>query len=314
MMSAVIVLAVIVSIFMGISIGASSVPPAFGPVRSSGFSGVLQASLIAGIAAALGAFIQGGSVTKTVGSGIVSGGITELQAFLILFIGSALVIVSVVTSYPMPTAFTVVGAVIGSAYSFGNSVNFMGVSRVVGYWISIPFLAVAIGFVIAKIIRRYIDREKNRRAIELLTFLIGLFVAFTAGANSVGLAVGPLQGFGFSNSFLLGLGAFSILAGALILSPKIVEAVSFEYSNVGPRRSIAGLGTAAILAQIGVLFGIPISFNEAIIAAIIGSGMVEGSSNIGKRKMVFTVVAWISAFLLSIILTYGLSELLFALF
>ena len=308
------ILAVIVAIFMGVSIGGSSVPPAFGPVRSSGFSGVLQASLIAGIAAAVGAFVQGGSVTKTVGSGIVSGGITELQAFSILFIGSALVIASVVTSYPMPTAFTVVGAVVGSAYSFGNSVNYMGISRVVGYWIAIPFLAVAIGFVLAKVIRKYVDREKNRKTIEIMTFVMGLFVAFTAGANSVGLAVGPLQGFGFGNSFLLGLGAVSILAGALILSPKIVEAVSFEYSNVGPRRSIAGLGTAAILAQIGVLFGIPISFNEAIISAIIGSGMVEGSSNIGKRKMVFTVGAWISAFLLSIMLTFGLSELLLIIF
>ncbi|MGM0510395.1 MAG: inorganic phosphate transporter, partial [Thermoplasmatota archaeon] len=72
----------------------------------------------------------------------------------------------------------------------------------------------------------------------------------------------------------------------------------------------AALGTAAILAQIGIFFGIPISFNEAIIAAIIGSGLVVGKSNIGKKKIGFTTVAWIGAFFLAIGVTYLLGNVL----
>ncbi len=308
MITIIILLAVGASIFMGISIGASSVPPAFGPVRSSGASGILKSALIAGIAASLGAIIQGRSVTNTVGSGIVFGEIQELQAFSILLVASVLVIGSVVSKYPMPTAFTVVGAVVGSAFSFGNPVQWGSLQRIVLYWLAIPFLAVGIGYTLSKLLRKYVDKKRSKKKIRYLTLTMGLLVAYTSGANSVGLAVGPLKSLDFSIIILLILGSVSILIGAWVFSPKIIDAVSFEYSNVGPRRSAAALGTAALLAQVGILLGIPISFSEAIIASVIGSGLVVGKSNIGKRKMTVTTGAWIGAFFLSALLTYLLGN------
>ncbi|MFO7991301.1 MAG: anion permease [Thermoplasmata archaeon] len=298
------------AVFTSISIGASSVPPAFGPVTSSGSSGVLESALLAGIAAAVGAIVQGGSVTNTIGTGIITGDITTLQAFAILLIASILVIASVITKYPMPTAFTVVGAVIGSALSFGNGLRWGSIQKVLGYWVLIPFLAIGIGYMISKALRYFLPKEGSKKPIRHLTLLMGLFVAYNAGANSVGLAVGPLKSLNYSIVILLLMGGVSILIGAWIFSPKIIDAVSFEYSNIGPRRSVAALGTAAILAQIGILLGIPISFNEAIIAAIIGSGLVVGKSNVSRKKITFTTVAWIGAFFLAIGLTYLLGNAL----
>ncbi|MFW5928471.1 MAG: anion permease [Thermoplasmatota archaeon] len=314
MFELIIVLAFVAATFTGISIGASSVPPAFGPVTSSGTSGILKSALVAGIAASVGAVLQGGSVTNTIGSGIMFGEITDLQAFTILLIASILVIASVITKYPMPTAFTVVGAVIGSAFSFGNDLHYNSILKVAGYWILIPFLAIGISYAISKLLRHYLSKKKSKKPIRYLTFSMGLFVAYNAGANSVGLAVGPLQGLGYSMLTLLLLGGASILIGAWVFSPKIIDAVSFEYSNVGPRRSASALGTAALLAQIGILFGIPISFNEAIIASVIGSGLVVGKSNISKKKIGFTTFAWFFAFFLSIGLTFLLGEALQYLF
>jgi len=310
MLEILVMLTLVAAVFTSISIGASSVPPAFGPVTSSGSSGILQSALIAGVAAAVGAVVQGGSVTDTIGTGMMTGEIQNLQAFTILIVASVLVIASVITKYPMPTAFTVVGAVLGSALSFGNAFKWASIQRVVGYWLLIPFLAMGIGFGLSKILRRYLSKEKSKKPIRHLTFLMGLFVAYNAGANSVGLAVGPLSGLGLSTVILLVVGGISILLGAWIFSPKIIDAVSFEYSNVGPRRSIAALGTAAILAQIGILFGIPISFNQAIIASVIGSGLVVGGSNVGKKKIAFTTGAWVSAFFLAIGLTFLLGNVL----
>ncbi|MFW6064696.1 MAG: hypothetical protein ACOC8Y_03870 [Candidatus Natronoplasma sp.] len=45
---------------MGIFIGSSAVPSAFGPVTSSGSIGILKSALLAGIVACLGAVIQDG--------------------------------------------------------------------------------------------------------------------------------------------------------------------------------------------------------------------------------------------------------------
>lgn len=297
------------SIFMGISIGASTVASAFGPVNSARSANVLRAALLAGLFAFLGAVTQGQNVTETVGSGIIGGEIQTVQAALILFIAAALVIISVLGDYPMPTAFTVVGAVIGSGLAFGNPLQMQGISKILGYWLLIPFLSVGISYLIAKLLRKYISKEDSEREIRFLLLLTGSYVAYSAGASAVGLAVGPLTGLIDSTGALLLMGGLAILMGAWLYSPRIIRSISFDYSNIGPRRSIAALGTAAILAQIGILFGIPISFNEAVIASVIGSGLVEGKSNVDKRKISITSAAWFGAFILAIVLGFGLSRL-----
>lgn len=298
-----IVLAIVSAIFMGISIGASTVAAAFGPVNSARSANVLRSALLAGIFAFAGAIIQGGNVTETVGSGIVMGEIQVLQAASILSIAAALVIISVLGDYPMPTAFTVIGAVIGSGIGFGNGVIWSSVGRILGYWLIIPFLSVGLGYGISKLLRNYISKEKSERKIKLALLATGCYVSYSAGASAVGLAVGPLGSLGYDTITLLFMGGLSILIGTWMYSPRIIRAISFDYSNIGPRRSIAALGTAAILAQIGIYFGIPISFNEAVIASVIGSGLVEGRSNIDKKKIGYTVAGWFGAFFLSVILS-----------
>jgi len=296
--------AILASVFMGISIGASTVAAAFGPVNSARSANILRSALLAGFFALLGALTQGAKVTETVGSGIINGEIQTIQAALILFVAAALVIISVMGDYPMPTAFTVIGAVIGSGLAFGNTLNMPGIIKIIGYWLLIPFLSVALSFLIAKLLRKYVSKEDSERKIKILLLFTGSYVAYSAGESAVGLAVGPLTNLIQNTSALLYLGGISILMGAWMYSPRIIRAISFDYSNIGPRRSIAALGTAAILAQIGIYYGIPISFNEAVIASVIGSGLVEGKQNMEAKKIGKTALAWVAAFFLATILTY----------
>ncbi len=309
MSEAVTVLAVVSSVFMGISIGASTVASAFGPVNSARSANVLRSALLAGLFALLGSVIQGGKVTSTVGSGIVSGGLLDIQAASILLVAAVLVIVSVLLDYPMPTAFTVIGAVVGSGLGFGNGVMWGSLGNIVSYWIIIPPLAVLISFLLAKSLRSTLSKESSEKKIRYALLLAGAYVSYTAGANSVGLAVGPMSGIIESTSALLLMGGISILIGAWIYSPRIIRAISFDYSNIGPRRSFAALTTAAVLAQVGIFYGIPISFNEAIIAAVIGSGLVEGTSNTDSTKIARTAAAWTGAFLLAGGITFAIGVL-----
>lgn len=302
-------LALLASAFMGIAIGASSVAPAFGPVNSSGSANVFRSALLAGIFALIGSVVQGGNVTETVGSSLLIGELSIVQAVAILFVGSALVIFSVLTDYPMPTAFTVIGAVVGSAYGFSQSIAMPVLQKVVAYWLAVPFAAVLLGYIAARLLQRFLPEEGAERPIRILLLVSGCYVAYTAGAGSVGLAVGPLTSMDLPMFYLLIMGGMSILAGAWLYSPRIIRAVSVDYSNIGPRRSIAALGTSAILAQIGIFFGVPISFNEAIVASVIGSGLVEGRSNMNKRKIIFTIGAWVGAFFLAAALAFAIGKI-----
>ncbi len=303
-------LAFAAAIFMGISIGASSIAPAFGPVNSSGAENILRAALLGGIFALIGSVVQGRNVTETIGSGILIGEITLLQGTIILFIGAALVIISVLTDYPMPTAFTVTGAVIGSAVGFGDALNYDTIAMIIGYWVMVPIVALFMSYGIAVALRHLIPKEGSERFIQALLLVSGAYMAYTTGAGSVGLAVGPLQSMDLELNVVLIIGGLAIMAGSWMYSPRIIKAVSRDYTNLGPRRSIAALGTAAVLAQVGIQMGAPISANLAIIASVIGSGMVEGKSNMERGKILFTAVAWVGAFFLSIALTAGIGLLI----
>lgn len=198
------------SVFMGISIGASTVASAFGPVNSARSANILRSALLAGFFAFLGAITQGQNVTSTVGSGIIGGQIQTSQAALILFVAAGLVIMSVLADYPMPTAFTVIGAVIGSGIAFGNPILFSGVGKILAYWIAIPFLSVGLSYGIAKLLRKYISKEDSERELRILLLLTGSYVAYSAGASAVGLAVGPLTGLIPSTSALLLMGGLAL--------------------------------------------------------------------------------------------------------
>ncbi len=302
-MELIFIFALVASVFMGISIGASSVAPSYAPANSAGKFNVMQLALLSGIFAFLGSVLQGQNVADTVGSSLLIGDIGVLQGAVILTIGAGLVIVSVLTDYPMPTAFTIIGAVVGSAIGFGNAVNWMEFAMIIGFWVGTPIFSLVVAYLLAKLMRAYIPREGSEKIINYLLLISGSYVAYTAGAASVGLAVGPLQSTGIGITPLLFLGGFSILMGSWMISPRIIKAVAYDYSNVGPRRSVAALATSGILAQIGIQIGAPVSFNLAIVAAVIGSGLVEGTDNKSDDKIHRTVLAWIGAFLLSIILT-----------
>ncbi len=297
------------SAFMSIAVGASAIASAFGPVASSGSTNIMRSALLAGIAALFGAVLQGRKVTETIGGDILIGSMGVIQALIILTIASTLVIASVLTDYPMPTAFTVVGAVIGSGLGVG--VRWSTVKTIVGFWILVPFLGVGIGYGLYFVIRYLVPKEENKKRIQTMTLLLGLLLAFTAGANSVGKAIGPLMGLNLNVTYLLIMGGVAMMFGSWLLSPRVINAISFDYSSIGPRRSMVALGTAALLSQVGTFLGVPISFAQAIIAAVIGSGLAVKGAEVGIKKIVFTAGAWTSAFLVAMGLAYGASLLFY---
>jgi phosphate/sulfate permease len=143
-------------------------------------------------------------------------------------------------------------------------------------------------------------------------FLIGLgaVVAFSSGGIQVGLATGPLEplfdSLGTPGFLLLLLGSIGILLGAWMGSPRLLQAVSREYSQLGVRRSIAALVPGFIIAQVAIALAIPISFNNIIISSVIGSGLVVGSAGVSGRKIGVTVAAWLVTLVASAGVAFGL--------
>ncbi|MFC7215050.1 anion permease [Saliphagus sp. GCM10025334] len=168
----------------------------------------------------------------------------------------------------------------------------------------------ALGF---QFIRRKVVASVER-GIRSFLLVLGAIVAFSSGGSQVGLATGPLEALygtelGLPSVVLLVIGASGILAGAWMGAPRLLQATSREYAQLGVRRSIAALVPGFVIAQAAIALGIPISFNNIIISGVIGGGLAAGSAGVSRRKIGVTVLFWVLTLFTSIGIGFGLYRL-----
>ena len=371
------------SLFMAWTIGAgSSGSTPFAPAVGANAIGVMRAGFVVGILGFAGAVLQGANVTEAVGSELVLNTSLSAEAATVgLIVAAVLVAVGVYTGYPIATAFTVTGAVVGVGLAMGGDPATAKYRELVIVWSAIPFvggfvayatarllrsehvseavvvpvLAAIVGAIVANVGFTLLGPAGETRsmaaavanaiglpstaglvavtaafalavagvlALDLRSdeatgqqhFLVALggLVAFSAGGSQVGLAIGPLTPLVGEGSavtvplvvLLLG-GGLGLLVGSWTGAPRLIKALSQDYSSLGPRRSIAALIPAFSIAQVAIFLGVPVSFNEIIVSTIVGSGYAAGSSGVSREKMLKTVAAWIGSLVLSFVVAYA---------
>jgi len=379
---ATLVIAAGASLFMAWTIGAgSSGSTPFAPAVGANAISVMRAGFFVGILGLLGAVLQGANVTETVGSGLVvfpaGGGLSAVAATIALITAAALVAIGIFTGYPIATAFTVTGAVVGVGIAMGGQPAWPKYQQIVALWVAVPFVGSAVAYATARLLRAeglperfsvaglaglvglllanveftglgpaggpgalsaavtraagagfgarvatslavggllavglwYDVREHGERAQRRFLLAMGGLVAFSAGGSQVGLAIGPLlplrDAVGVPVVALLVGGGIGLLAGSWTGAPRMIKALSQDYSSLGPRRSIAALIPSFMIAQSAVFFGLPVSFNEIIVFSIIGSGAAAGGGAVSGEKIGKTVLAWLASLALSLGLGYG---------
>ncbi|APX97805.1 inorganic phosphate transporter [Natronorubrum daqingense] len=375
--------AALASLFMAWSIGAgSSGSTPFAPAVGANAISVMRAGFLVGILGFAGAVLQGANVSETMGGDLIGGvALSPMAATIALIIAATLVAIGVFLGYPIATAFTSTGAVIGAGLAMGGTPAWATYTEIAAMWILTPFVGSFFAYVIARALReepipeRYVIvglagvvgllianiefailgppdggaslaetasamlpgsvlagivagslamvvlwmvptalavRNDPARAQRRFLLVMGGLVAFSAGGSQVGLAIGPLipmsGDVGLPITALLVGGGVGLLIGSWTGAPRMIKAISQDYSSLGPRRSIAALIPSFAIAQAAVLFGIPVSFNEIVVSSIIGSGYAAagaGGGGVSARKMGLTVLAWFLSLVGSIIIAYG---------
>ena len=374
-----LVVAGLASLFMAWAIGAgSSGSTPFAPAVGANAISIMRAGFLVGILGLLGAVLQGANVTNAVGRELIVGvSLSPTAAVVGLLTAATLVAIGVFTGYPIATAFTVTGAVIGVGLAIGGDPAWAKYQQIGALWILTPFVGGGIAYTTARVLRS--ERTRERVVVPLLAGLVGVvlaniefvllgppdrqrsiagevvaqlggglaahavatlvfaalvgllvawdvrrdvaggqrhflltlggLVAFSAGGSQVGLALGPLvpllEDFQLPIVALLFGGGLGLLIGSWTGAPRMIKALSQDYSALGPRRSIAALIPSFAIAQAAVFFGIPVSFNEIIVSAIVGSGYAAGGSAVSGAKMGYTVLAWIASLVLALAVSYA---------
>ena len=370
------------SLFMAWAIGAgSSGSTPFAPAVGANAISVMRAGFFVGLLGLLGATLQGANVTEAVGRDLVVGTtLSPVAAIVALSIAAGLVALGVFAGYPIATAFTVTGAVVGAGLAMGGDPAIQKYYEILTVWTLTPFVGGGVAFGTAKFLRHESvpellatpalagsvgailanvefvllgpsDAAQSIAATiapdptirTVVTFILavsvaialavdmrgdlargqrhflltlGGLVAFSAGGSQVGLALGPLlplfdtAGAEIPIIALLFGGGLGLLVGSWTAAPRMIKAISQDYSSLGPRRSISALIPSFIIAQAAIFLGVPISFNEIIVSAVIGAGAAAGTGGVSGSKMGYTVLAWIGSLLSAGVLSFGLYTLL----
>ncbi len=162
---------------------------------------------------------------------------------------------------------------------------------------------------------RRATKQSVDRGVKVFLVALGSLVAFSSGGSQVGLATGPLENLyqaelGLPGIALLAVGAVGILGGAWMGAPRLLQATSREYAQLGVRRSIAALVPGFVIAQLAIALGIPISFNNIIISGVIGGGLAGGSAGVSRRKIGVTLTFWVLTLVTSVGVGFGLYRVL----
>ncbi|QFT87473.1 Sulfate permease CysP [Bacillus sp. THAF10] len=312
-----ITIAVIVGLFFAMNIGASGAAASMGIAYGSGVVTRNRALLLCGIAVFLGAWLGGGEVVKTMGSGIVPQSTFSVAIALIVIASAALsLFLANIFGIPLSTSEVTVGAVVGAGIVY-QSVFAGKLAWIVSFWLLTPVLAFFIAIAATAFLKiRTIDHwVKSSRAVPILSVLVvlmGGFEAFSAGMNNVANAVGPLVGAGImsTDQGILWGGLF-VAVGALLLGQRVLETNGKKITKLRLEEGCVISGTGAGIVTAASVFGIPVPLTQITTSSIIGIGFVkEGRSVLKKDIVVQLLVVWVVSPVLSMVLSYTLIQLL----
>ncbi len=186
-----LVLAIVFGFYMTWGIGANDVANAMGTSVGSGAITVKQAILIAAIFEFAGAFIAGGSVTKTIRKGIIDpSSIADSPELLVFGMLAALLaagiwlMVASTRGWPVSTTHTIVGALVGFAMvGIGiDAVQWGKIASIVASWLISPMIGGFIALMLMVSIRKLILNTENpfvqaKKWGPVYVFLVGWIVS-----------------------------------------------------------------------------------------------------------------------------------------
>ena len=149
---------------MAFNLGANDVANSMASAVGARAITVRQAVFIASILNFVGAVVLGSHVTSTISKGIINpAAITDPKLIMIGMFAALLaagiwVLVATLTSLPVSSTHSIVGAIMGFGLVAGGPdvVNWLKMGGIVMSWIISPFLAAGIAFFIFSHIRKYI--------------------------------------------------------------------------------------------------------------------------------------------------------------
>lgn len=313
--------AVGIALFFAMNIGASGAAAAMGVAYGSGAIKRKRLALVlVAIGVFLGAYLGGGEVVKTLGSGIIPSNLLTVYLVIIILLSATMTLFGAnLLGIPLSTSEVTVGSVVGVGVAY-QLLYVDNILRIVFFWVIIPVIAFGIAWCAGYLIR-WLERRDERwkgigsggwkRTLVLLVIFAGFLEAFSAGMNNVANAVGPLVGAGLmsTQSGVLWGGLF-VSAGAILMGGRVLETNGKKITNLSLLQGIVISGTGGLLVIGASLLGIPVPLTQVTTTAILGIGTAEHGLQLWQKGIIAKILkVWVVSPVLSLVVSFTLVKI-----
>jgi sulfate permease len=313
--------AMAIALIFSMNIGASGAAAAMGVAYGSGAVKRKQIALvIVAVGVFLGAYLGGGEVVKTLGSGIIPSNLMTVQLVIIILLSATITLFGAnMLGIPLSTSEVTVGSVVGIGVAY-QVLYVNKIMVIVAFWIGIPLIAFIIAWCVGYLIRWLERRDakwkgvgsgKWKKVLTLLVIFAGFTEAFSAGMNNVANAVGPLVGAGLITA---GMGVFwgglFVSLGAILLGGKVLETNGKKITKMSLLQGIAISGTGGLLVILSSLLGIPVPLTQVTTTAILGIGTADHGFRLWQKGIISKILrVWLVSPVLALVISYTLVKI-----
>jgi PiT family inorganic phosphate transporter len=324
-------------LFLGWSLGANDTGNIFGAAVETRMLKFKKAALIAAIFITLGAVLEGGGPSGTLGR---LGSVDALGGAFTVALAAALTITLIVRiGIPVSTSQTIVGAIIGWNMFSGRLTDYRSLITIASSWVVAFVLSGTIAAFLFHLAKPLVNRSKAHLLeqdvfVRYALVVVGAFGAYSLGANNIANVVGvfvpvspfkdlDLGGFitisGVQQLYLLG--ALSIVVGIYTYSHKVMRTVGKDLFHLSPITALIALSAEAIVLFLFASRGlynlllslglptiplVPVSSTQVIVGAVVGIGLSKGGKNIRYNILARISIAWVAAPVLAALISFTL--------
>jgi inorganic phosphate transporter, PiT family len=291
-------LLVAVAFGFAVSIGAHYTGACMGMPYAAGAIRLGPALLLMAPLAFVGAAVASEGVETTVGHGILVAPSVALGLALAV-VTAALVLTSAYNFVTVPTSTIqiLVFSTVGAGLAAGLEIDWRTIGALVTLWAVAPFAACGAGYLFVRVA----DRLGPARAAAAglgRTAVVGLVAvggaaSFAMGANDVANASGALVMTGLFGLVLAGVvGGAGLAVGVLTWGRPLLQKVAFDLVRMDPRMATCAQLAQSTVILVSVSFGLFTSMNQALVGAMIGTGIARGQSTVLWKTIRGVLIGW----------------------
>jgi len=281
-------------VFLGWALGANDASNVIGPAVATKMLRFRTAAAVAALFALAGALLQGSSGVHTL-SGLTGMGLT--RAVISSVAAAAAVTIMTVLKLPVSSSQAVVGAIVGIGF-FNRQVNLSGLEKVVLCWVGTPvggaLAAVLVYKVVAFIYNRLsLSLVQSDALLRSGILAAGAYGAYALGSNNVANVTAVFVGaHHLSMVSALLVGGLSIGLGIITFGRPVMNTVGSRLVHLDSFSAFVVLLAEALTVHFYTFVGVPVSTSQAVVGAVLGIGLLKGTSTVSRRTLAGILFGW----------------------